>query len=149
MEGKQGKLSSVKAIARLEEIKDDIKTISTRATWMLGVLVLIILGLASFVSKDFGFEIQTNSLFWMIWVAAAILCIAYFMVLLIYIPLLIWPNFGIPIHKISGDKELQKSIELNDDILDKLIKNLKALISLFVGLPFLCLGLAASFTYLV
>lgn len=121
---------SEKSVARLEEIKDDMKTISTRATWLLGVLVIAILGLANFLSKDIG--LQEGSFTWTIAQTAKILCVFYLAILLVYIPLLITPNFGKPIHETYGNKETQENINQNLKILERLNKHFKTLIYLFI-----------------
>ncbi len=111
-------------IACMEEIKDDMKTIGTRATWLLGILVLAILGLASFLSKDYGLEIEA------VRTIAKILCGFYLVISLAYMPLLIVPKFGKRIYEIIGTKDIQKNIEVNLEILDKHYKHFKSLVSL-------------------
>ncbi len=125
-------LTSDEAIASLEEIKDDIKTIGTRATWLLGTLVLALLGFANFLSNDAIFTAEVGSLAFVIWATTIILCIYYLALLLIYIPLLIVPKFGKHIYKIVGTKDIQKSIEENTELLDKLQKHIKSLVFLII-----------------
>ena len=107
--------------ATKENINKGIRNIATRATWMLGVLVLIILGLASFIFKDIDAELQVGSLYWIIWHTAIFTCIIHLALLLFYIRQLIVPNF---------DDYLNES---NAKRLTKLIKTFKSLIILFIS----------------
>ncbi len=132
MAGKKIDKDSSKSNDRLEEIKDDIKTIGTRSTWMLGVLVIVILGTANLLTEDLG--LQIGSLTWTIVQSAKVLCVLYLVILLAYIPLLIMPNFGKPIYEDIEENELKQNIKLNDEILERLKKRFKSLIYLLVSL---------------
>ena len=125
-------LTSDETIASLEEIKDDMKTIGTRATWLLGILVLAILGFANFLFSDSSLAPEVGSLAFVIRATVMFLCGFYLIILLVYIPLLIVPKFGKRIHKIVGTKDIQKSIEVNTKLLDKLHKQLRSLVSLVI-----------------
>ncbi len=127
-------------IDRLEEIKDDIKTIGTRSTWLLGVLVLVLLGLANLLSKDTGVEIE------LIRDIAAALCLIYLTLLLFYIPLLIMLNFGEPTYGTRDDKKLQESIEENSKLFNRLNRRFNSLIYLTIIPAFISL-LAIGFWY--
>ncbi len=125
-------LTSDDFISRLEEIKDDMKTIGVRATWMLGVLVLFILGLTNVLFKVFDVQLEVGSFARVLWATAGSLCGYYLLLLLVYIPLLILPNFGEPIFGTREDKVLQKNIGQNSKILQSLYKHFKTLIYLFI-----------------
>ncbi len=125
-------LTSDDFIFRLEEIKDDMKTIGIRATWMLGVLVLFILGLTNVLFKVFDVQSEVGSFAGVLWVTAGSLCGYYLLLLLVYIPLLILPNFGQPIFGTREVKVLKKNIEQNPKILQSLRKHFKTLIYLFI-----------------
>ncbi len=103
-----------------ENINKGIRDIATRSTWMLGVLVLIIIGLASFIFKDSNAELQIGSFYWVMWVTAGVSCLFYLALLLIYIQSLIVPNFK------------DYTDESNPDRLRDLINTFKSLIFLFV-----------------
>ncbi len=114
------------------EINDAIKAIRTNATWMLGILVALILGLASFISRDFGGELEIGSITWSIWIAAVCLCGFYVILLVAYIYPLIAPNYNELIKRTEGARPSQESINQSAKKLIKLVKNFKALIFLFV-----------------
>ncbi len=103
-----------------ENINKGIRNIATRATWMLGVLVLIIIGLASFIFKDSNAELQVGSFYWIMWVTAGVACLFYLALLLFHIQPLVVPKFEDYID------------ESNADRLRKLINTFKTLIFLFV-----------------
>ena len=145
MKENKGKSAEERDVERLEEIKDDIKTIGIRSTWMLGILVIIVLGLTNFISKESIVQMDAGSLIRMIWISATILAATYTVLLLIYIPLLIMPNFGKPIHENYEMNHLQKSIKQNAEILNRLNKYFRTLIYLFIGLPFFSTGIATYF----
>ncbi len=105
-----------------EVINDGIKTIATRSTWMLGVLTLIILGLASFVFQYIGTDLEAGSLLWTAWVIAAILCFFYVILLLAYIQPLIVADFKDLVNESSTER------------LKKLVNHFRRLVFLFVVL---------------
>ncbi len=115
-----------------EEINDAIKTIRANATWMLGILVALILGLASFISRDFGGELEIGSIIWFIWITAVSLCLFYIILLVAYIYPLIAPNYDGLIERSKGAKPNQESINESAERLSGLVKNFKRLIFLFV-----------------
>ncbi len=125
-------MDSENSVARLEEIKDDMKTIGTRATWLLGVVVVAILGLANFLSKDVGVDIHSDGLAWIIRATAKILFLTYLVILLVYIRRLIAPKFGKPIFETNEKFELQENIKQNLKIFESLNKRLNMLISLII-----------------
>ena len=134
-------VSSDDLIDRLVEIKDDIKTIGIRSTWLLGVLVLVTLGLANFSFTDSGIEglgvikrITTT------------LCLAYSILLLFYIPLLIMINFGKPIYGTRDDKTLKESIGENTILFNKLNRRFNSLIYLTI-IPAIISLVATGFWY--
>ncbi len=105
-----------------EVINDGIKTIATRATWMLGVLTLIILGLASFVFQYIGTDLEIGSTLWAIWITAGILCFFYVILLLAYIKPLIVPKFKDLIDESDAER------------LKKLVNHFNTLVFLFIAL---------------
>ena len=111
-------------ISRLEEIQNKIEVIGARATWLLGTLVLVVLALASFLSGGVEPEIVRET--------AAGLCLVYVALLLVYIPLLILPNFGEPIYGTREDAVLQKNIGVNGKLLKKLHNRFNVLVSLII-----------------
>ncbi len=136
--------------ARLQEIKDDIKTIGTRASWMLGVLVLISLGLASFIFGDsvINSAQDKSSLAWVIKIMARTLFLSYAIIIAYYTWRLIVPNFGLPIYKNRGDEDLQEVIKSNAELSAKLANNLKTLILLFImAVPLSFAFTASAFRY--
>ncbi len=136
--------------ARLQEIKDDIKTIGTRASWMLGVLVLISLGLASFIFGDsvINSAQDKSSLAWAIKIMARTLFISYLLIIAYYTWRLIVPNFGLPIYESRDDEDLQEVIKSNAKLSVKLANNLRALILLFIlAVPFSFAFTASAFRY--
>ena len=73
MNGKaEGKNAKDDAAIRKQEINDAIKTIGTRATWMLGILVVIILGVASYIFSDIGVEAPAGSFYRLAWVTGIV-----------------------------------------------------------------------------
>ena len=114
------------AIIRMQEIRDEIKIIGTRSTWLLGLLVVIVLALAGFALKDFGTE-QVAFILAMK-TTATILLLIYSGAIVTYTPKLIAPNFGKPMHGTT---------EPSDVILDKLNGHFNSLISAFT-LPLFC-----------
>lgn len=117
-------------ILRMEEIKTDKNTISTRSTWLLGIIVLIVLALASFLANDAGSEV--DGLAWVIRVNARTLCLAYSLIFLVYISLLIIPDFGNPIYEEYDEEELQECKKQNLENLEKLHRHFKTLVFLFI-----------------
>ncbi len=114
----------------MQETKDDIKAITTRSTWLLGILVVIILAFASFLIQSPSEEISQFSLAWWGKAMAGTFFIYYLMITSIYMRPLIVPRFRDPAYKPSKT-ELQE--ELN-----KLAKHFTALTTLFiVPLPFI------------
>ena len=103
-----------------ENINKGIRDIATRSTWMLGVLVIIIIGLASFIFKDSNAELQVGSFYWVMWVTAGVSCLFYLALLLFHIQPLVVPNFE------------DYTDESNADRLKELINTFKTLIFLFV-----------------
>ena len=125
--------------SRLQEIKDNITIIGNRASWMLGVLVLISLGLASFIFGDspINSAVDKNSLAWAIKVMARSLFGFYLLITAYYTWRLIVPNFGLPIHENRDDEDLQETIKLNAELSTKLANSLTTLIVLFIAaVPF-------------
>ncbi len=128
----ESKNANHETVIHREEINDAIKIIGARATWMLGILVVIILGVASFIFSDIATEAPTDSFYRLAWVTAIILCAAHLALLLYYIQPLVVPNFNELFKGYQGDKYSQKSINKSADRLEKLAKNFKILIFLFV-----------------
>ena len=131
-------------IALIEELRDDIKTVGTRSTWLLGILVVITLTLASFIFRSYGtlpLEIKTNTTFLLLRDMAEALCIIYFGLVLFYIRLLIVPIFEEPIYKPRNIEELKEKIKWNAARLKKLVKQFRTLVFLFMS------SVPASFLY--
>ncbi len=68
----EGKNANADAAIRREEINDAIKIIGARATWILGILVVIILGAASFIFSDIAAQAPADSFYRLAWVTAII-----------------------------------------------------------------------------
>ena len=83
---------------------------------MLGFLIVIILALANYLSKDLAVVMEVGSLVWFVRATALILCGYYLLLLLAYIWPLIVPNIR----------------ESNAQVLEKLDKRFKSLIFLFI-----------------
>ncbi len=131
-------------IALIEELRDDIKTVGTRSTWLLGILVVITLTLASFIFRSYGtlpLEIKTNATFLLLRDMAEALCIIYFGLVLFYIRLLIVPIFEEPIYEPRNIEELKEKIKWNAARLKKLVKQFRTLVFLFMS------SVPASFLY--
>ena len=101
----------------MDKIDENIKTIGTRSTWMLGFLIVIILAFANYLSKYIGVEVEVGSLIWFINRTVTTLCFIYLLMLLAYIWPLIVPNIK----------------EQNAKVLEKLDKRFKSLIFLFIA----------------
>ncbi len=129
---------------RKAEINDAIKTIGTRSTWMLGVLVVIILALASFIFSDIAAEAPAGSFYQMAWTTASTLCIIHLALLLYYIQPLVVPNFDELLEELEGDKVSQETINQSANRLRKLGKNFKRFIFLFVVSVPACFAIGLS-----
>ena len=99
-----------KAVIRKQELRDDIETIGRYATWMLGILTLLIIALASFIFKYIDVELEAGSLIWVIWYTAVLICIIYFSLLLYYIYRLVSPDFD------ESDEESLEYAEVREKI---------------------------------
>ncbi len=133
MNGKaEGKNAKDDAAIRKQEINDAIKTIGTRATWMLGILVVIILGVASYIFSDIGVEAPAGSFYRLAWVTGIVLCLIHLALLLYYIQPLVVPNFNELFKGHQGGMFSQESLDKSAERLEKLVKNFKRLIFLFV-----------------
>ncbi len=117
---------------RAEKIDEAIKAISTRATWMLGILVAIIIALASFIFVDFDRELKVGSLYWAAWHTAITLNLFYLSILVVYLHLLIAPDYDDLIDESYGEKSLQEQNKQNAEVLREISKNFKRLIFLIV-----------------
>ena len=127
---------------RMQKIDDNIKSIYTRATWLLGILVVVVLALASFLLENINEPLELYSPAWVIRAVAVFLFIYYLTIIAIYTRTLIVPNFKKPTYK-TNETELQ-------EILDGLTSDLKALASLFVlPLPFVSLLAVIVIAYLL
>ena len=135
---------------RLQEVKDDIKTIKTHAKWVMSLLAAIALGLASFVFTDIGElpiiykELSKPEL--LIKVFAGLLFISYFLFIAFFMPLLLWRQKPHPNNEAKG---LKARIEESHRRLIVIDKRLKRLIVLSVSSPFVNAILATYFTYFV
>ena len=117
---------------RAEKIDEAIKAIRTRATWMLGILVAIIISLASFIFRDFDGGLEVGSLYWAAWHTAIISSLFYLSILVVYMYLLIAPDYNDLIDEPQGSMSLQEQTEQNAQILKELVTNFRRLIFLFV-----------------
>lgn len=126
------------AIDRLKEIKNDAKAIRESSTWLLGIIVIIILALANFIANNTGIEAGETSL--VISLIARTTCFLYLAILLFYIPLLIIPKFGNPIHLPYEVDEMQNVVNENAQILERLNKHFQTLVNLFIALPLTALA---------
>ncbi len=139
MDKNQNKEAYEDAIGRTEEVKENIKTIGTRSAWLLGLLIVIIIALASFLFRSYNLpfpEQNTNELFILIRTAATILLLFYIASTLFYMWRLIVPKFGKLTHETRDIQELEKNIETNTDIQNKLIHNFRTLIfSITISIP--------------
>ncbi len=147
-------------VARLEEIKDDIKTIGTRSTWLLGLLVVIVLAISGFIFADLELSIdaiKTNPVVTLIKAIGAAILFFYLAVIAFYTKLLMKINFGMSIYepeKIIEEEtpeEIKKykiqKIKFNNKRLKELSDGFNALVSLFVRSLFWLLYLTLfSFT---
>ncbi len=127
------------ANARMQEMKDEIKTIGTRATWLLGILVITIFALANFLFQDLNEYLIMFSPAWWAKLVIAFFFIYYLTITAVYMRPLIVSNFKKPTYE-TNEEELKK-------ILNGLNSNLKALSSLFIiPLPFIYIfGLYLTF----
>ncbi len=121
------------AAIRKQEIRDDIETIGRHATWMLGILVLLIIALASFIFKYLGVELETGSIIWVVWHVAIFVCGIYSSLLLYYIRQLIAPDFDESPKESQEYEEVQGKVKQNAIRLSKLAKKFNTLLSLFVA----------------
>ncbi len=120
---------------RTEEIKDEIKIIGNRATWLLGILIGTLLALGGFLSQDFGAEKDTLTQLLKIIVGG--LFYIYLGATVIYMGPLMKINFK-KFDSNTSEAELQ-------EILKQLTNDFNALVSLFI-LPLLaCFALATVF----
>ena len=120
---------------RTEEIKDEIKIIGNRATWLLGILIGTLLALGGFLSQDFGAEKDTLTQLLKIIVGG--LFYIYLGATVIYMGSLMKINFK-KFDSNTSEAELQ-------EILKQLTNDFNALVSLFI-LPLLaCFALATVF----
>ncbi len=120
----------------IEEVRDDIKTVGTRSTWLLGLLIVIILALASFIFRSYGalpLEIKTNEIFLLLREASQGLCYIYLALLFIYIRPLIVPIFEKPNYELKDIEELREKLQWNVLRLEKLTRQFKTLASLFMA----------------
>ena len=118
------------ATARMQEIKDEIKVIGTRATWLLGILVITIFALANFLFQNSNEYLIIFSSAWWAKLVIAFFFIYYLTITAVYMRPLIVSNFKKPTYE-TDEEELKK-------ILNGLNSNLKALSSLFIiPLPFI------------
>ncbi len=119
----------------MKELKDDIKSIYTRSTWLLGILIVVILALASFLFLPPEIQIQKYT-------AAKIgityLFAYYLAIVSVYMRIMIIPNFKKPDYKLN-EKELKEK-------LDRLSRNLNALATLFV-LPLPIVAISAFWLF--
>ncbi len=135
---------------RLQEVKDDIKTIKTHAKWVMSLLAAIALGLASFVFTDIGElpiiykELSKTEL--LIKVFAGLLLISYSLFIAFFMPLLLW---GQKLHPSNEAKGFKTRIIGSYRGLIVIDKRLKRLIVLSVSSPLVNAILATYFTYFV
>ena len=122
-----------KACVRKQELRDDIETIGTRATWLLGILVLLIIALASFVFQYLDVELEKGSFIWVVWSTSATVCVYYLALLFYYVYLLVAPNFdGVP-KQSTECEEVEEKIRQDAIRLNKLAKQFKTFLYLFVA----------------
>ncbi len=132
------------AVALIDDVRDDIKTIGTRSTWLLGLLVVVILALASFILRSYGTlppEIKTNSTFLLLRDVAESLCVIYLALFLAYIRPLIVPDFEEPIYGSRNIEELRENMKWNVIRFKKLLKQFRMLVFLLMA------SVPASFLY--
>ncbi len=123
-----------KAVIRKQELRDDIENISRHATWMLGILTLLIIALASFIFKDLEIELEAgNKLTWVMWYTAVMTCIIYFFLLLYYIYRLISPNFDESDEELLEYADIWKKIKWEAARLRTLTKQFRTLLYLFIA----------------
>ena len=120
-------------IACMNKIDNDIKTVGTRASWLLGFVIVIVLALLSFLFSNFdsGTEV-VGSIDWLIWHTAGILCPIYLVILLAHIWPLITPNFGKMDYELLSISEIRKNIKTNAEIFERLNKRFRTLVILFI-----------------
>ncbi len=151
MDKGQDKEAYEDAIGRTEEIKENIKTMGTRSAWLLGLLIVIIIALASFLFRSYNLPFSTqnaNELFILIRTAATILLLFYIAITLFYMWWLIVSKFGKLTHETRDIHKLEKNIETNTDILNKLIYNFRTLIfSVTVSIPTAFFVVAPAFLH--
>ena len=118
-----------------EEIKDEIKIIGNRATWLLGILIGTLLALGGFLSQDFGAE--KDVLAQLLKIIVGGLFYIYLGATVIYMG---------PLMKINFRKFDSKTTEVElQEILKKLTDDFNALVSLFIIPLFVCFALATVF----
>ena len=145
---------------RLREIKNDSNIIRTHAKWALSILVAIALGLASFVFTDIGElhiiykELSKPDL--LIKVFAGALFIGYSLLIMIFIPWLLWSAKDIDNNEDKKFVILSKTqeVEILKGRVEKYAKKLLAIDKLFkallvasVVLPLVAAAIATYLTY--
>ncbi len=152
------------AVARMQQIDDDIKIIGTRSTWLLGLLTIIVLAFANLLFRNLNFLPEQDIGIIALLIKIVIVTIPFFCltIIAIYTRRLIAPNFGIPAHnepenlmtretfqhdikliKILEIETLQDRINANVDRFSKLARIFNRLILFFFALGFY----AFMFTY--
>ncbi len=123
-----------RADIRKQEIRDDIETIGRHATWLLGILTVIIIALASFIFKNLDIELETaNKLTWVMWHTAIFVCGIYSGLLLYYMYRLVAPNFDISPAEDKEYEGIQEKIIQDAMKLKTLSKRFKTFLYLFVA----------------
>ena len=148
------------ATERLQEIKNDINIIKTHSKWVLSLLTAIALGLASFVFRDLGnlpiITEDINETAQFVKVFAGALFITYSLLIMVFIPWLLWSAKAISNNENKKFVILSKAqeTEILKDRVEKYAKKLlaidrlfKALIIASVLLPLVAATLATGFTY--
>ena len=119
---------------RMDKIEEAIKIIGNRATWLLGFLMLILLGLAGFIFIGTEQEIAGNAK--AIEFVVVSLFTFYLGLTIVFIPLLITPRFKGSAYdnarKSITKETFENDIKLNIDTLNKLTNDIKRLIILFI-----------------
>lgn len=130
-----------------QEIKEAKKLIGTRSTWLLGLLVVIILALASVILKGLETKSEIGSFAWVLWVTLICLGGCYFALLLIYIRPLIAVNFEELTDEAYKAKSQKEKNELNAKKLEKLVNTFNSLIFLVIFSTLASFVLAFALAY--
>ncbi len=124
---KNGQDKDANDAVSVKEIKENIKTIATLATWLLGLLIGLLVILASFIFKSYGMplpEYEGNTFFIISRFIAVILFSFYLTITPVYMWRLIVPNF---------EKTMGKDLKSCAKVLAELTRHFKMFVFLFLA----------------